>query len=381
MEKHLYLCFAVCLLALSGCVSNIGSEDVSPVTTLIGSEVTVQYTGCVFDVQRTDYDNITIFAKRFGELVYLAAKDNRNVAVIRGRELGKDYDSVIGLVWADGITGFRAVKDGKRYVVYNGSTVGSEYDEVIKAFRVVDGKQAFMAVKNGKNFVVYDGKELGKEYDSVTGLAVYDGKLAYTAWKDGKPFIVYDGKEIPNSYDYVELLSEMNDSLSYIGVTGSSTIIYHNGSTIGLDEEYDWIYPPILVNGTLAYQASKNNESFLVYEEKWIYAPSANEKLGGVYQDVDGRLAYNILEADGKQYVVYDDRAYGKGAGYDSVYSYDSAGGKLLYVAVKGEKMIIVYDGQEIGSDYDPITNPQVIRGKIMFAGKKDGAWYILKER
>jgi hypothetical protein len=381
MDKCFFICFAVCLLVLQGCVSNNGSDDFSSVKSPADSSVPVQRSGLVFDEQRTEYDNITIFAKRFGELVYLAAKDGKTVAVNRGEELGKDYDSVIGLVWADGIIGFRAIKDGKRFVVYNGSPVGSEYDEVIKAFRIVDGKKAFIAVQNGKNFVVYDGNELGKEYDSVTGLAVYGGKLAYTAWKGGKPFIVFDGKEIPNDYDYVELLPEINTSLAYIAVTGSSNIIYYNGTTIGLDEGYDWIYLPVIVNGKLAYQASVGNESFLVYDGVKIYAPSAGEKIGGVYQDVGGMIAYNIVSADGKQYVAYDGKTFGKGAGYDSVYNYDSVNGKLLFVAVRGERTFIVFDGKEIGQEYDPVTTPQVIDGKIMFAGEKDGVWYILKER
>ena len=380
MKKRVFISFVVCLLVLSGCVGNKGSDS-SSVTTLVGSGISVLQNGPVFDAERTGYDNITIFARRFGELVYIASKDGKAVAVSRGQELGKDYDSVIGLVWADGIIGFRAIKDGKRFVVYNGSPVGSEYDEVIKAFRIVDGKQAFIAVQNGKSFVVYDGKELGKEYDSVTGLAVYDGKIAYTAWKDGKPVIVYDGKVIPTDYDYVELLSEMNQSLSYIAVRGSSTIIYYDGRTIGLDEGYDQVYMPVLVSGKLAYQAFKGNESFLVYDGKKIYAPFAGEKIGGVYQDVGGLLAYNVLEADGKQYVIYDGREYGKGAGYDSVYGYDSADGKLIYEAVKDGRTIIVYDGREISLDYDPVTNPQVISGKVMFAGKRDGVWYIVKER
>lgn len=335
--------------------------------------------GRVFSMDRTDYDKITIYAGHLEQPVLIASRGEKSFVVYGGQELGREYDSVQALVRAGDKVGYMAVEDGKTFVVLDGQEYGRQYD-VVRSFRIIDGKAVYLARRNGKDFVVAGGEEIGMEYDSVSDFTVFSGKIAYVAWKNGTPYVVYGGEEINPGYEYIEFPHETGENLTYIGIKNGRTVLYFNGREIASDDGLGDIVNPTYIDGRLAYGVMNRGKISIVYGGQKITNGPAGEELGVVFSGVDGKLAYSVKDPSGKQYVIYDGRKIGLDEGYGSMFPFKAHGDQLIYMGVRGERRFILLDGQAVG-DFDPITNPVVIGGKITFAGKKDGVWYIVREQ
>jgi hypothetical protein len=53
---------------------------------------------------------------------------------------------------------------------------------------------------------------------------------------------------------------------------------------------------------------------------------------------------------------------------------------KLAYQAYKGGKMIIIYDGEDIGTQYETARGPIDLRGRLAYAAARDGEWFAVIE-
>jgi hypothetical protein len=63
---------------------------------------------------------------------------------------------------------------------------------------------------------------------------------------------------------------------------------------------------------------------------------------------------------------------------YDKVGFLIDMNGKLAFEAVKDGKTFIVYDGWEIGREYDSASLPWYVNGKLAFVAKKEGKTFIV---
>ncbi len=272
----------------------------------------------------------------------------------------------------------------KKLILYDGKEIGASYDQALMP-ALIAGKLFYAGVKNNKYSAVYDGQEIGKDFFSIWSPGEYLGKPIYVAEKIGKSVLIFDGNEISNaSYDYVWSYAIINGKIAYLaskaGETyiakkinpqtsesrrdippeGVKSVIVYDGKEYG--REYDTVGFPMGIKGSLAFIALKGAKKFTV--------------LGGMegtkYDDIhepllyDGKTAY-IAEKDGKSFLVYDGAEY---KAYDRIdpTSLKNIDGKMSYRAAdpttKKGKYFIVYDGAEIGKDYDNVLSFAALSGK-----------------
>ena len=284
--------------------------------------------------------------------------------------------------------------DGKKRILYNGKEIGEGFDQALMP-KIIAGKLFYAGVKNNKYYAVFDGQEIGKDYFSIWSPGEYDKKPIYIAEKLGKSVLVYDGNEISNaSYDYVFSYSIINGKIAYLasksGETytalkinpqtsesrrdippeGIKSAIIYEGFEVG--REYDTIGFPMEIGGKLAYIALKDGKKFTVLGS---LEGTKYDEIGEPVI-VGGKTAY-IAQKAGKSFVVYDGREM---KAYDriDIFSLRSIDGKLCYRAAdstaKKGKYFIVYDATEIGKDYDNVLSFAASSGKQAYVADKKTA-------
>ncbi|MEK7063458.1 MAG: hypothetical protein AAB955_02060 [Patescibacteria group bacterium] len=87
--------------------------------------------------------------------------------------------------------------------------------------------------------------------------------------------------------------------------------------------------------------------------------------------DIGGKLAYAFENDDGTSGVVYDGKVVSGAYSKVGILPIEDLGGKLAYEAIKGDKTIIVYDGDEYGLEYDRAHSPTLVGGKLAFLAQK----------
>jgi len=285
-------------------------------------------------------------------------------------------------------------KDNKKLILYDGKEIGGLYDQALMP-ALIAGKLFYAGVKNNKYNAVYDGQEIGKDYFSMWSPGEYNGKPIYIAEKLGRSVLVYEGSEISNaSYDYVWSWELINGKIAYLasknGETytalkinpqtsnsrrdippeGIKSVIVYEGVEIG--RAYDTIGFPLEIDGKLGFIALKDGKKFSVL----------GNLEGTKYDDIGEPLLLNgkpafIAQKDGKSFVVYDGLELKT---YDriDIFSLKDIDGKLCYRAgdstVKKGKYFIVYDGIEIGKDYDNVLSFAASSGKQAYVADKKTA-------
>lgn len=275
--------------------------------------------------------------------------------------------------------------------------IGKKYDSASNPVSV-GGKLAYVAEASGREFVVY-GKELSKEYDSIQEVKDIGGKLAFTALNNKKWLVVFDGKEIASDQLIISPLKEIGGKIAF-----NALGVKENGETEGymqygdekIIKEYDYVSEPVDINGKLAYLTSKNGRHFLVYDGKKLgkeYGFSFNlMPIGNAYAFLARYIpgytpedASGAIEADGhddhgmhgtedldkqlkgKTILIYNGEEIG--LEYDQVSEIFNLGGKLLFVAFKNaeRKHYLVYNDRVIGQQYDLITNLVDVNDRLSF--------------
>ena len=248
----------------------------------------------------------------------------------------------------------------------------------------VGGKLAYLNgiddAKGTKFYYVIDGKELGKEYDINLDLYVINGKPAFFARDGNKSFIVYDGKEYGKEYDYVDpIFTSVAGEITYFAIKDNKSFIVQGEKEIG--REYD----------QTAGSMDLNESDLSGYDPEEIKVrydaegKPAYQLIMPAFGEVNGKLAY-IAEKDGKTFVVYNGQEIGKQ--YDRIYSHITVGnhtylnpvnGKLTYIALKDNKTLVVYDGMEMGGDYtiDPFFVTGV-DGKLVYTARRNNKTFVV---
>src|SRR3989344_724662 len=161
-------------------------------------------------------------------------------------------------------------------------------------------------------------------------------------------------------------LSE-NASAQNSGGAGTFTIVKTNYKQI--KDLHD-------VGGKLAY-AFENNDgtSGVVYDGQVV--SGAYQKVGILpIAEVGGKLAYEAYKAD-KEIIVWDGQEFG--TQYDRAFRPADVGGKLAYLAIQGGKQFVVWDGKEYGKEYGQTLDIREVGEKLAFiAGKINEGQYVL---
>jgi len=114
--------------------------------------------------------------------------------------------------------------------------------------------------------------------------------------------------------------------------------------------EYNDIGEPVVIGGKLAYAAEKDAESVLVYDGR--EAGSYDRIDMSSLRVVDGKLCFRAADSTkkkGEYFIVYDGIEIGKD--YDNVLSFAAYDGKQAYVADRKTTRSVVYAGGDTGGD------------------------------
>ena len=198
----------------------------------------------------------------------------------------------------------------------------------------------------GKKFSV-----IGDGYDAAFSPFVLNGNLAYVASEITQ--VEVSGGYTENRknfivYDDQEIGKQYDTVLSYL--TNQNNII-------------------ATIDGKLAYFATKGNNIYLVYgNEEGVIGTKANRTNPIEIKEINGKLVY--VYSDLKSHIVYDGQEVG--SEYASVNSPVEINGKLAYVATEDNRTFIVYDGQEIGKQYGKAHTPVNVNGKLAYIAEED---------
>jgi hypothetical protein len=130
---------------------------------------------------------------------------------------------------------------------------------------------------------------------------------------------------------------------------------------------------------------STNSTQIISSESQWL-----EEKVKGDYllvratspylEIISKKFAYTaaVIDEKGeeKRFIVYDGKEVGKE--YDATVYPVSIGGKLAYTALKNNKVFVVYDGKEIGKEYNSARNPADIGGRLLYFATKDDKYFLV---
>lgn len=262
-----------------------------------------------------------------------------------------------------------AVKDG-RVVVFFDSKMSGNYEAVRDLiFRGRLGDYAFISRKDGKESIVVNGKE-GPSYETV-GRPFFapDGRIIYTAKQNGK-WIVAAGKHESDQFEspYPEPVVRSDGNRLFYIVEGGEKKCKMNACTIELKDcvsgkAYDAINKPSSnsLGSTLFYIAVKEAKKTVVTVD--LSQPGLTEKEGQWYDDVSvlnvsdkgAHLAY-LAKTKGKPVLI-------KNGVEMPVDNYDVAfemavsdTGRVLYSAMLKGKVHAYIDGKKIGEEYSSVN-------------------------
>jgi predicted phosphodiesterase len=193
------------------------------------------------------------------------------------------------------------------HIVLNDKTIATY--KSVEEIKHIDGRIYFTAKdENNKNFVGEigaDGKvKEGKKYDFVSN-ASSDGKLIgskilYVAREDNSMFLVVDGVE--QKKHHIDKKAWHQD-----------------------------IRDPCFVDGKLAYKVCYENKELLVVDGQELIVA---EKKSGYDQaivglrEIDGKLAYMLVDKDGEAMIIYDRRII-------------HSGKDIMHFGLDGEKLVL----------------------------------------
>jgi len=220
------------------------------------------------------------------------------------------------------------------------------------------GKPAYIVSEGNKKLILYDGNEIGGSYDQALSPALIAGKLFYAGVKNNKYYAVYDGQEIGKDYFSIWSPGEYNGKPIYIAEEiGRSALIYDGKEISNASYAYVWSYS--VINGKIAYLASKAGETYTAQK----ITPVTSESR----RDIP---PYGI-----KSVIIYEGVEIGRE--YDTVGFPMEVDGNLAYIALKNAKKFNVVGNLE-GTRYDDIGEPLLYNGKPAFIAQKNGKSFLV---
>lgn len=221
------------------------------------------------------------------------------------------------------------------------------------------GKPAYIVTKSdGKKLILYDGVETGKDYDQALMPRLIAGKLFYAGVRNNKYYAVYDGQEIGKDYFSIWSPGEYNGKPVYIAEKIGKSVLVYEGNEIS-NASYDYVWSYAAIDGKIAYLASKAGETYT--------ALKINPQTSESRRDIPPEGIKSVIVYDGKEI----------GREYDTVGFPMEIDGKLAYVAlVNGRKYMVL--GSFKGTEYNDISEPLMYNGKPAYIAEKDGKSFLV---
>lgn len=274
-----------------------------------------------------------------GDLVFLAkGKDSKEYDLFINKEKKEKLGEVINFKLTNKgkntyilkeKTGVYFINDGNKSNAYN----FIDYNYVING----DGDVAFIGQKSSGTWVtVLNGKE-SKEYSAITQLVFNEsGKLGYVARQLNNYWaIIKDNKATQLEENFIEILggAYSKDNFAFIGqVRGRN----------------DW---HVIENGEDKYSGSQ---------------------IRLVHYDVDGKLIYTFVSADGHEYISYENKNLSENKYWTIADIGNDKNGKTYFLLKKENGFwTVLFDGVEYG-EYKRISDKMaLINGDIVFVGQR----------
>ncbi|GEM_PF-6250689 len=259
--------------------------------------------------------------------------------------------------------------------------IGKEYDEATNPVEIA-GKLAYYAEQDGKDFIVYDGQEIGKQYANIMDFSLMDigGQLSFIAYKENwkSPVVYWGGQELGGQYNHISVLTSINNLPAFVASNDQAQFIVYNGDEVIRMDKNQRIAILKEINHKIAYKIESlvtHEDGFGSYEGFIVYD---GQEIGKEYRNVDdfidvnGKLCFIARRTDGKWVVVYEGK---ESKPYDFITGLREINNKPAFRASNDEKGVItprkfiVYDGQEIGKQYDSIeiSAPIEVDNKLAF--------------
>jgi hypothetical protein len=110
----------------------------------------------------------------------------------------------------------------------------------------------------------------------------------------------------------------------------------------------------------------------------WTYDPNQN------LWDINGHLVWELAASPST--IIVDGVDYNQKYQLEGAYFPYEINGKLIYIAEKNGKYSVVYDGENIGPEFDDISMPYCCgmvylfrgNGQYWFVGSRDGTKYVV---
>lgn len=221
------------------------------------------------------------------------------------------------------------------------------------------GKPAYIVTnRDGKKLILYDGKELGSSYDQALMPALIAGKLFYAGVKNNKYYAVYDGQEIGKDYFSIWSPGEYNGNPIYIAEKMGKSVLVYDGNEIS-NASYDYVWSYSIINGKIAYLASKSGETYTALK---INPQTSNSRRDIPPEGVKSEIIYDGIEI---------------GREYDTVGFPMEIDGNLAFISLKDAKKFLVFGSLE-GTKYDDIGEPLLLNGKPAYIAQKDGKSFLV---
>jgi formylglycine-generating enzyme required for sulfatase activity/Tol biopolymer transport system component len=346
-----------------------------------------------------DYENISlgssIFSPDSKHFVYGATKGNKWFIVMDSKVMPEsEYDAVGHFTFSPDSSRFvyASGKANEQHIVVDGR-IGEVYEQIdMPKFSPDSSRLAYMAEKNNKQFMVVDGRA-EKMYERVGNpLFSPDSKhFAYLAEiKDekldrGQLLVVLDGKE-GKKYDGLNtpIFSKDSKHIAYSVIEGDYRMVVVDdieGPQFKMEPSIE----------TLFFGPKSNHFVYVVLQDEKEVLIVDHQQEGPSYDAIglnsavfspDGESLAYVAKRGEKWFVVwngqeqteYDNIAYGS-----PVFSPD--GEILLYAAAKDYKWTLVLNGQPIEYDYDTIGDIFLFSpdsSHFAYAAQKNNNWFLV---
>lgn len=190
------------------------------------------------------------FSEDSQKVAYTITRDRRTKIIVGKKPVAELNGKVLSVAFSSNLDHYAYVvsEGNKNIAVVDGKVITGDFESVREIALSPDGKRYLAVARNnlGREYVVSDGVKLGKEYGRITQLNFSpNGKsIAYSAEDNGQSFVVLDSRVVE-----VESGFGLNPAWSLIYSDDSTRLMYsawNTGSTKGfvgvVDKLYHWKY-------------------------------------------------------------------------------------------------------------------------------------------
>lgn len=237
---------------------------------------------------------------------------------------------------------FRVIQGELAVSLQNGTRLLGNRDvsrcRSINELEYVDGKPACTVEIGNTTMISYQGDLYGQRFESAFNPFEINGSLAYIA-SDGGMFIANRKERLTARYDIVNDPLVDQNSLYFQASDNGTTGVYRNGERVT-------DYPFSMIRGDKRPLIQVSNNTYRIYRGDEILSEASSLKKPAV---LDEGIVYSVNSDEGSVLKTPD----GNITGYDWIYDYTVAGGKLAFIGERDQSYFLNFNGSESGEFSD----------------------------